>query len=84
MPMDHRARAKEQERLEECVGEEMEHRRVIGADAGGEEHVAELRAGRIGDDLFNVVLQQADGGGEEGRNPTDQRDDQSLHPARIR
>jgi hypothetical protein len=47
--VDDAARAEEQERLEEGVSEEVEHRRAIGADAGGEEHVAELRAGRISD-----------------------------------
>ena len=40
--VDDRARAEEQQRLEEGVGEQMEHRRAVGADAGGEEHVAQL------------------------------------------
>ena len=43
----------------------MEHRGLIGADAGGDEHVAELRTGGIGDHPFDVVLHAADGGGEE-------------------
>ena len=63
---DHRARAEEQEGLEEGMGEQMEHSDRVGADAHGDEHVAELRAGRIGDDALDVVLYQADSRGEQG------------------
>ena len=58
--VDDAARAEEQQRLEEGVREQMEHRRAISADARREEHVAELRAGRIGDHPLDVVLRAAD------------------------
>ena len=73
--VDHRAGAEEQQRLEEGVGEEVEHRRAIGADAGGEEHVAELRAGRISDHPLDVVLHRADRRGEQGGRGADEGDD---------
>ena len=40
--VDDRARAQEQQRLEEGVGEEVEHRRAIGTDARRKEHIAQL------------------------------------------
>jgi hypothetical protein len=48
---------------------------LVGADAGGEEHVAELRAGRIGDHPLDVVLGQADRRGEQGGDRADDGDD---------
>src|SRR3546814_3818957 len=39
----------------------MEHRRAIGAGAGGKEHIAKLRTGRIGDDALDVPLCRRDG-----------------------
>ena len=68
--VDDRARAQEHERLEEGVGEQMEHARPIGANTHGDEHVAQLRTGRIGDDALDVVLDEADGRGEEGGDAT--------------
>ena len=47
----------------------------VGRHAGGEEHVAELRAGRIGDDPLDVVLRHADAGGEDRRGAADHADD---------
>src|SRR3712207_8134678 len=41
-----RARAQEEHRLEEGVGEEVEHGGAVDARARRHEHVAELRAGR--------------------------------------
>ncbi len=73
--MNHGACAQEQQRLERGMGKEMEHASAIGADALGGEHVAELRAGRIGDHPLDVVLDQADGRGEEGGGGADDRDD---------
>ena len=73
--VDHAARAEEQQRLEEGVGEQVEHRRAIGADARREEHVAELRAGRISDHPLDVVLRAADRRGEDAGGGADPGDD---------
>ena len=73
--VDHAARAEEQQRLEEGVGEQVEHRRAVSADARGEEHVAELRAGRISDHALDVVLRAADGRGEDAGRGADLGDD---------
>ena len=82
--MDHGAGAKEQQRLEEGMGEEMEDAGAVGADALGHEHVAELRAGRIGDDALDVVLHEADGRGEEGGGGADDGDDAERDRAQAR
>ena len=57
--------------LKKRMGKEVEHGRAIGADASGEEHVTELRTGGISYDTLDIVLQQADGGGEERCHRTD-------------
>src|SRR3546814_6846745 len=63
--VDDRAGTEEQQRLEEGVREQVEHRRAIGADTRREEHVDELRTGRIGDDALDVQLRRADRRSEE-------------------
>ena len=55
---------KEQQRLEEGMGEKMENRALIGANPGREEHIAKLRTGGIGDDALDVVLHAANGRGK--------------------
>ena len=42
---DDRAGAEKEERLEKCVGEEVEHRRLSGGEANCHDHVSELRQG---------------------------------------
>ena len=74
--VDHRAGAQEQQGLEEGVGEQVEHRRLIGADPGREEHVTQLRTGRIGDDPLDIVLHQTDRRGEQGCDRAGDGDDQ--------
>ena len=64
--VDHRARAKEQERLEKGVGQEMEDAGRIGRDTAGEEHITELAARGIGYHPLDVVLHETDRSGEEG------------------
>ena len=63
--MDDRAGAQEKQRLEEGVGEQVEDRDVVGTDAERHEHVAELRARRVSDHAFDVVLDAADRGSEK-------------------
>ena len=46
-----------------------------GADAAGQEHVAELRDRRVREDLLDVVLHEADRRREERREGADDRDD---------
>ena len=47
--VDHRAGAEEEQRLEEGVGEEVEHADGVGVgDREADEHVAELADGRVG------------------------------------
>ena len=43
--------------------------------ADAEEHVAELRNRGVGEDFLDIVLRQADGGGEERGREADDRDD---------
>ena len=65
--VDHDAGAQEQLRLEERVGEEMEHARVVRAHADAHDHVADLRHRRVGQDAFDVPLRAAqDRAGERG------------------
>ncbi len=71
----------EQEGFEEGVGEDVKDGSagglgvVDGAEAEGEEHVAELGEGGVGPDFFEVVLAEGDGGGEEGGEAADAGDD---------
>ncbi len=65
--VDDGAGGEEEERLEEGVGEEMEDPGGVRTDAAGEEHVAELRDGGVGEDTLDVVLHYADACGEDGR-----------------
>ena len=64
-PVDDRTGSKEQHRLEEGVGEQVEHGDRVNADASGHEHIAQLRTGRIRDHAFDVVLHKAHSRREE-------------------
>ncbi len=69
------AGGEEEQRLEEGVRDEMEDGRGVGRDAAGKKHVAELRDGGVGKHALDVVLGEADGGGEEGGGRADDGDD---------
>ena len=58
--MDDGAGGQEEQRLEEGVGEEVEDAGGVGSDSAGQEHVAELRDGGVGEDALDVVLHDAD------------------------
>ena len=73
--MDDGAGGEEEERLEEGVGHEVEDGGGVGGDSAGEEHVAELGDGGVGEDALDVVLDHADAGGEEGGGGADDGDD---------
>ena len=63
--VDDGAGGEEEEGLEEGVGEEVEDGGGVGGDSAGEEHVAELGDGRVGEDALDVVLDQTDTGGDD-------------------
>ena len=63
--MDDRAGGEEEQRLEEGVRDEVEDGGGVGSDAAGQEHVAELRDGGVGEHALDVGLHHADSGGEE-------------------
>ena len=63
-----------EQRLEEGVRQEVEDARAEGPDAAGEEHVAELAHRRVGEHALDVVLDEADRGGEDRRRGAHDRD----------
>ena len=63
--MDDAAGGEEEQTLEEGVGHEVKDAGRVVSDAAGQEHVAELRDGGVSEDALDVVLDHADGGGEE-------------------
>src|SRR3546814_7124946 len=73
--MDDRTSPEEQQCLEEGVREQVEHRGAIGARARSEEHVAELRTGRVSDDALDVPLRRRDGRGEEAGRGADRSEE---------
>ena len=65
--VDDGTRTEEQQRLEEGVGEDVEHASGERAHAQSEKHVAQLRDRGVGQHALDVVLHQSDGGGEDAR-----------------
>ena len=69
---DHAGREEEQ-RLEEGVRHQVEHRVAVGADPGREEHVADLRHRRVRDHALDVPLHERDHAGDDDRDAADDR-----------
>ena len=80
--VDHAAGGQEEQALEESVGHQVEDARGISAGAAGEEHVAKLRDGGIGENFFDVRLDEADGGRIERRDRAHDRRRQTWRWAR--
>ena len=72
--VNHAARAKEHERLEEGVRREMEEGGVPGPDAKPEEHVAQLADRGVGQHALDVVLAERDEACHERRDRPHRRD----------
>ncbi len=67
--VDHRAGAEEEQRLEEGVGDHVEQAGDVGAGPDGEEHVAELGDGGVGEHPLDVVLGAGDRRRERAPSP---------------
>ena len=72
--MDDRARAQEQQRLEEGMREQVEHRGAIGANARRKEHIAQLATGRISDNPLDIPLGRTNRCSKEARRCAHNRD----------
>ena len=69
------------------MGEEVEHRHRIDAHACGHEHVAQLRAGGIGDHALDIPLRGANRSGKQAGGSADEGDEaqrRGLVPALAR
>ena len=67
--------AQEEQSLEPCVGEEVEHGCLPGQKSQGHDHIAELGEGGVGQDAFDVILLGGHEGGDDGRNGSDAGND---------
>jgi hypothetical protein len=72
--VDDGAGGEEEQRFEEGMGDEVEDACGVRRDSAGEEHVAELRDGGVGEDALDVGLDDSDGRREERRSDADEGD----------
>ena len=70
---DDRTGRKEQQGLEEGMRDQVEHARHVGAHADRRHHEAQLRDGRVGQHLLDIILPGGNRGGKERRDCADQR-----------
>jgi hypothetical protein len=73
--VDDRAGAEEQQGFEGGVGEEVEHARRPRPHPEGRDHVAQLGDGGVGEDPFDVVLDEGQTGGDEHGDTGDESDE---------
>src|SRR5258708_7080772 len=68
--VDHASGSEEEQRFEKGVRHQVEDASREHAGAHADEHIAELRNRRVGENFLDVELREADGGGHEcRRNP---------------
>ena len=79
-PVDHRARAQEQERLVEGVRDQEEHRDAVRAHPRGHEHEPELADRGVGEHAFDVLLRDGARRREHGRDDPHHEDDRQGDP----
>ncbi len=72
-PLDHRAGREEQQRLEECMRDEVEHARHVSSKAHRRHHETQLADRGIGQHALNVILPDSDARREERRGSADKR-----------
>src|SRR5829696_5255099 len=73
--VNYRAGTKEQQRLEECVRDDVKARGDKRAHTARQEHVTELRNGRVSQNFLDVVLRETDRSGKESGGSADDGDD---------
>ena len=75
--------AEEEQRLEEGVGEQVEHPGDVAGGAHRHEHVAQLADRRVGEHPLDVALSDGDGGGEQGSGGADDGDHRRRHRGQL-
>ena len=71
---DDRTAAEKEQGLEKGMGEQVENTGRVGSDPAGDEHVGQLTDGGIGDNPFDIGLDQGNGGGKQTGHCTENGD----------
>ncbi len=72
--MDDGSGGQEEQALEEGMRHQVEDGRGVSRGSAGQEHVAELGDGGVGEHALDIRLHHADGGGKQGRGGADDGD----------